>query len=82
MQDNMNYTTPVSAATVEDRSEFIWRTYAHVVGGILAFAAIEAFLFTSGPRRQTVPDPDVELADHDWRPDARELAGVPNGAHA
>jgi FtsH-binding integral membrane protein len=48
MQDNLNYATPVAAASVEERSEFIWKCYAHVVGGILAFAAIEAYLVTSG----------------------------------
>lgn len=48
MQDNMNYATPVSAASVDDRSEFIWKCYAHVVGGILAFAAILAYLMSSG----------------------------------
>ncbi len=48
MQDNMNYATPVSAASVEDRSDFIWKCYAHGVGGILAFAAIEAYLISSG----------------------------------
>ncbi len=48
MQDNMNYATPVAQASVEDRSDFIWKCYAHVVGGILAFAAIEAYLISSG----------------------------------
>lgn len=48
MQDNMNSMAPVSALPVEDRSQFIWRTYAHVVGGILAFAAISSYLYSSG----------------------------------
>jgi FtsH-binding integral membrane protein len=48
MQSNMNYATPVSEASVEDRSDFIWKCYAHVVGGILAFAAVEAYLISSG----------------------------------
>ncbi|MDX1509149.1 MAG: Bax inhibitor-1 family protein, partial [Woeseiaceae bacterium] len=48
MQDNMNYATPVADASVETRSQFIWKVYAHVVGGIFAFAAIEAYLFSSG----------------------------------
>ncbi len=48
MQDQVRYATPVAAASVEDRSEFIWKCYAHVVGGILAFAAIEYYLITSG----------------------------------
>ena len=46
--DNVNYMAPVAQLSVEDRSTFIWRVYAHVVGAILAFAAIEAYLLTSG----------------------------------
>jgi len=48
MQDQVNYLAPVSEASVEDRSEFIWKCYAHVVGAILAFAAIEVYFFQSG----------------------------------
>jgi len=48
MSDNVNYLGPVSGASVEDRSDFIWKCYAHVVGAILAFAAIEVYFFTSG----------------------------------
>jgi FtsH-binding integral membrane protein len=48
MNDNVNYLAPVSELSVEDRSTFIWRCYAHVVGAILAFAAIEVYLFQSG----------------------------------
>ncbi len=48
MSDNVNYLGPVSEASVEDRSDFIWKCYAHVVGAILAFAAIEVYFFTSG----------------------------------
>jgi FtsH-binding integral membrane protein len=48
MSDNVNYLGPVSGASVEDRSDFIWKCYAHVVGAILAFAAIEAYFFSSG----------------------------------
>lgn len=48
MQDNLNSMTPVSALAVEDRSAFIWRCYAHVVGAILAVVAIETYLFSSG----------------------------------
>ena len=39
---------PVSELTAEDRSEFIWRCYAHVVGAILGFAAVEVYFFQSG----------------------------------
>lgn len=48
MQHNTQSMAPVSSLTTEDRSEFIWKCYAHVVGAILAFAAIETYLFTSG----------------------------------
>lgn len=48
MQDNINYLAPVAEATVAERSEFIWKCYAHVVGAILAFAAIEVYFFQSG----------------------------------
>ena len=48
MQDNLNTMAPVSALATEDRATFIWKCYAHVVGAILAFAAIEVYLFTSG----------------------------------
>jgi len=48
MQDNMNSLAPVSSLSVSDRSEFIWKCYAHVVGAILAVAAIETYLFQSG----------------------------------
>jgi FtsH-binding integral membrane protein len=48
MQDRVNHLTPVAQASVEDRSEFIWKCYAHVVGAIIAFAAIEVYFFQSG----------------------------------
>jgi FtsH-binding integral membrane protein len=48
MQDQVNYLAPVAQDSVENRSAFIWRTYAHVVGAILAFAAISTYLFQSG----------------------------------
>ncbi|MDG2376550.1 MAG: Bax inhibitor-1 family protein [Woeseiaceae bacterium] len=48
MNDHVNYLAPVSALSVEDRSNFIWKCYAHVVGAILAFAAVEVYLFSSG----------------------------------
>ena len=48
MNDHVNYLGPVAQASAEDRSEFIWRCYAHVVGAILAFAGIEAYLISSG----------------------------------
>lgn len=48
MQDQVNYLAPVAQDSVENRSTFIWRTYAHVVGAILAFAAISTYLFQSG----------------------------------
>jgi len=39
---------PVSSLAVADRSEFIWKCYAHVVGAILALIAVEYYLFNSG----------------------------------
>ena len=48
MQEHVNYVGPVAQASVEPRSEFIWKCYAHVVGGILAFAGILAYLFSTG----------------------------------
>jgi FtsH-binding integral membrane protein len=48
MNDNVNYLAPVSELSASDRSNFIWKCYAHVVGAILAFAAIEVYLFQSG----------------------------------
>lgn len=48
MQNNMNSLAPVASLAVSDRSEFIWKCYAHVVGAILAFAGIEMYLFQSG----------------------------------
>jgi FtsH-binding integral membrane protein len=48
MQDQINHLTSVAQASVEDRSEFIWKCYAHVVGAIIAFAAIEVYFFQSG----------------------------------
>jgi len=39
---------PVSEADVDTRARFILRTYAHLVGAIGAFTALEIFFFTSG----------------------------------
>ncbi len=48
MQDNLSYQAPVSELAAADRSQFIWKCYAHVVGAILAFAGISAYLLSSG----------------------------------
>ncbi len=48
MSNNVNYLNPVASLAVADRSDFIWKCYAHVVGAIVAFAAIEVYLFQSG----------------------------------
>jgi len=48
MNQNVNYLGPVAEASAEDRSSFIWKCYAHVVGAILVFAGIEVYLFQSG----------------------------------
>jgi FtsH-binding integral membrane protein len=55
MQDNLNYTVAVETQSAEARSEFIWKTYAHVVGAILAFAGISAYLITSGVSARIFP---------------------------
>ena len=52
MQDNLNHMTVAAADSVEARSQFIWKCYAHVVGAILSFAAIEAYLFSAGIAQQ------------------------------
>ena len=43
---------PVAALDVESRSAFIWRTYGHLAGAILAFCAIETWLFENGYAEQ------------------------------
>ena len=48
MSSNVNYLAPVSSLGVADRSNFIWKCYAHVMGAILAFTAIEVYFFQSG----------------------------------
>ena len=48
MNDNVNYLGPVAEASAEDRSNFIWKCYAHVVAAILVFAGIEGYLIQSG----------------------------------
>ncbi len=40
--------TPIVAQGADARARFITRTYAHLIGGILAFAGIEFYLFSSG----------------------------------
>ena len=52
MQDNLNSMAPVSSLAVEDRSQFIWKCYAHVVGAILSLIAVEYYLFSSGAANQ------------------------------
>ncbi len=48
MNENVNYLAPVAELSETDRSNFIWKCYAHVIGAILAFAAIEVYFFQSG----------------------------------
>lgn len=45
---NSTYTTPVAALGDSARASFLVRTYTHLLGAILLFAAIEIFFFTSG----------------------------------
>lgn len=46
---------PVATRDADTRSSFIWRTYAHVVGAIVAFAGIEIYLFKSGIAASLAP---------------------------
>jgi len=39
---------PAIQASVEDRASFITKTYAHLLGAIIAFVLVEFFLFSSG----------------------------------
>ena len=55
MNENVNYLGPVAEASVESRSTFIWKCYAHVVGAILAFAAIEVYLYQNGISERLLP---------------------------
>jgi len=55
MQDNTHSMTPVSSLAVEARSQFIWKCYAHVIGAILTFAAVEAYLISSGIAMNIAP---------------------------
>lgn len=48
MQENINHLAPVAEGSVSDRSQFIWKVYAHVVGALLAFVAVEAYIISSG----------------------------------
>ena len=48
MQQSINHLMPVAQASVEERSEFIWKVYAHVVGALLAYAGVVAYLISSG----------------------------------
>ncbi len=55
MQQAVSSYVPVAALGVEPRSTFIWRTYGHVAMAILAFGAIEVYLFDSGLASAIVP---------------------------
>ncbi len=48
MQDKMTPYSTAQSYAAESRADFIWKCYAHVVVAILAFAAIEVYLFSSG----------------------------------
>jgi FtsH-binding integral membrane protein len=43
---------PVAALDTATRAQFIWRTYGHLAGAILAFGAIETYLFDKGIAQQ------------------------------
>lgn len=48
LENAMPRTVPVAGLSVNARATFINRTYQHLLGAIVGFAAIEFFLFTSG----------------------------------
>lgn len=48
MYPEQTMSMPVSALDTDRRATFLTRTYTHLLGAILAFTAIEAFLFSSG----------------------------------
>ncbi len=48
MQDNLSYQAPVAGLSAADRSQFIRKSYANVVGAVLAFAAISAYIYSTG----------------------------------
>lgn len=48
MYPDQSMTMPVSALDTDSRATFLTRTYSHLLGAILGFTAIEAFLFSSG----------------------------------
>ena len=41
-------TMPVAYASVEERADFITKTYMHLFGAMIGFTLIEVYLFTSG----------------------------------
>ena len=55
MQDRAKSLPPVASLSTDARSDFVWKCYAHVVGAILAFAAVEVYLFQSGIAARITP---------------------------
>ena len=62
---------PVAQIGVNERATFITRTYAHVIGAILLFAGIEAYIFSDMERAASIALPMLNtlactgLAEHD-----------------
>ncbi len=48
LQDSITRTLPVDRLSVDARATFIVRTYQHLLGAIVGFAALEVLLFSSG----------------------------------
>lgn len=44
----MSSAVPAAYASVDERADFITKTYMHLFGAMIAFTLIEVFLFTSG----------------------------------
>ena len=54
MQQSINHLASVAQASVEERSEFIWKVYAHVVGALLAYTGVVAYLISSGAANSVI----------------------------
>ena len=53
---DQSYGVPVAASHAAVRAAFIKRTYAHLLGAVLAFVGLEAFLFSTGMAEQIIKD--------------------------
>ena len=54
--------TPVAYAAVEERAQFIIRTYGHLLAAVLGFVGLELYLFSSGMAEQIA----IRMASFPW----------------